>query len=269
MASIRLHVVVLAATVAAATVACTGTGSGGPPGDVRGGEGPPEVRVDVVEEHARQFDHDLAEREAGSQQEFAAATYITAHLQDAGYEVALRSVPFEDLVRSTNVVALPPAGGEPSAVVTVAYDTTSSAPPLGRDIGLFLEVARAAKVAEPQHSVQFVALAAELSASGGGNLGSRALAGELRDLEDPPPVVSLMEVSSGGFRAPGPAGDELNEIALAMDIPPARPLSESVIPVHLRASTVFVEVGIEHAIAAGGIEEVGRVVLAFLQDLGE
>lgn len=259
----RLHL--LACTIALLlAVSCTGDASDGAP-DAAAPEGPAEVRIDVVEEHAGEFDEDLSEREAGSQQEFAAATYITAHLQDAGYDVALRSVPFEDLVRSTNVVALPPGGGPPVAVVAVPYDTTPSAPRLGRDIGVFLELARAARVADPEHRVQFVALGAELTDSGGGNLGSRALAAELEDVDDKPVVISLMEVSSGGFRAPGPAGDELNEIAAGLELELARPLSEAILPAHLRATTIFTETGIEHAVAAGGLEEIGRVVLAYLQ----
>lgn len=222
------------------------------------------MRLEVVEDHAAQFDEELSERAAGTQQEFAAATYITAHLQKAGYKVALRSVPFKDLVRSTNVVALPPGGDDPRVVVTVAYDTTSSTPELGRDIGLFLELARAVKVADPDHDVEFAALAAEVTGIGDGNLGSRALADELEELEPPPAVVTLMEVSSGGFRAPGPAGDDLNEIALSLDIPAARPLSEPILPVHLRATNVFVEAGIDHAVAAGGVEEIAQVMLEFL-----
>ena len=245
--------------------ACTTGGDGEETGPNQA-EGPAEVQLEVVEEHARQFDDDLADREAGSQQEFAAATYMTAHLQQAGYDVALRSVPFKDLVRSTNVVALPPGGGDPAAVVVVPYDTTSSSPDMGHDIGLFLELARAANAADPVHGVQFVALGAELTTADGGNLGSRALADELADLEEPPMVISLMHVSDGGFRAPGAGGDVLNEIALSMDIPAARPLSESILPVHLRATSVFIEARIEHAIAAGGAEEVGRVMMEFFAD---
>lgn len=267
MGTSRVRLLALA-LLGAMLVSCTTGGGADDDGAAPEAEGPPEVRLEVVDEHARQFDDELADREAGTQQEFAAATYITAHLQQAGYDVALRSVPFKDLVRSTNVVALPPSGDEPSTVVTVAYDTTASSPELGRDIGLFLELARAVKVAEPEHDVQFVALAAEVTAASGGNLGSQALADELRDLEDPPLVVSLMEVSDGGFRAPGPAGDPLNEVAMSIGIPPARPLSESILPMHLRSTTVFVEAGIDHAIAAGGVEEVARVLLAYLQDDG-
>jgi hypothetical protein len=242
--------------------ACTGsTEDGSAPG---GPEGPAEVQLEVVDEHAAQFDEDLPDRPAGSQQEFAAATYITGHLQKAGYEVRLASVPYKDLVRSTNVVALPP-GGEPiEAVVTVLYDTASNMQPHGSDIGLFLELARAARAAEPEHHVQFVALGAEVTGESGGNLGSKTLADELAELDEKPPVIGLLEVSSGGFRAPGPAGDELNEIALEMDIPLARPLSEPLLPAYLRSTQVFLSANVPHAVAAGGVEEIGRVVLQYL-----
>src|SRR5688572_23168853 len=56
-------------------------------------EGPPEIQADVIARHAEQFESDLAERAPGSQEEFAAATYMTAHLQRAGYVVRLESVP--------------------------------------------------------------------------------------------------------------------------------------------------------------------------------
>ena len=244
------------------TGACTGAPEETPAGDAP--VGPAEVQVEAVEEHAAQFDEDLPERPAGSQQEFAAATYITGHLQRAGYEVRLASVPYKDLVRSTNVVALPP-GGEPiDAVVTVLYDTVPSMQPTGRDIGLFLELARAMRVQEPEHRIQFVALGAEVTTENGGALGSKTLATELSELEEKPPVIGLLEVDSGGFRAPGPAGDELNQIALDMDLPLARPLSEPLLPAYLRSTQVFIDADVPHAVAAGGIEEVGRVVLGYL-----
>ncbi|MDP9069089.1 MAG: hypothetical protein M3N53_12200 [Actinomycetota bacterium] len=252
------------ASFGAVAVLAACTGSEAEPAARADAPGPAEVQLDAVEEHARQFDEDLPQRPAGSQQEFAAATYITGHLQQAGYEVRLASVPYKDLVRSTNVVALPP-GGEPiEAVVTVLYDTTPSTPPHGRDIGLFLEIARALRVEEPNHRVQFVALGAEVTAENGGNLGSRALAEELAELEEKPPVIGLLEVPGGGFRAPGPAGDDLNRIALDLDLPLARPLSEPLLPAYLRATTIYAGERIPHAVAAGGVEEVGRVVLEFL-----
>lgn len=243
-------------------VACTGAPEDAPAGDAPAG--PSEVQLEAVEEHAVQFDEDLPQRPAGSQQEFAAATYITGHLQRAGYEVRLASVPYKDLVRSTNVVALPP-GGEPiDAVVTVLYDTVPSMQPTGRDIGLFLELARAMRVVEPEHHVQFVALGAEVTTENGGSLGSRTLAAELADLEEKPPVIGLLEVEGGGFRAPGPAGDDLNRVALEMELPLARPLSEPLLPAYLRSTQVFIEADVPHAVAAGGIEDVGRVVLEYL-----
>ena len=253
---------VVAILLVASMSACTGATEDAPAADAPAG--PAEVRLDVVAQHATQFDEELPQRPAGSQQEFAAATYITGHLQRSGYEVRLASVPYKDLVRSTNVVALPP-GGEPiEAVVTVPYDTVEDMQPHGRDIGLFLELARAMRVEDPEHHVQFVALGAELTAESGGALGSKTLADELADLDEAPPVIALLEVSSGGFRAPGPGGDELNEIALEMDLPLVRPPSESLLPAYLRSTEVFLDAGVSHAVAAGGVEEVGRVVLEYL-----
>ncbi|MFP5352691.1 MAG: hypothetical protein ACLGIB_09030 [Actinomycetota bacterium] len=242
--------------------ACTGEPERSLSGPVP--DGPAHVEVDAVGGHAAQFDEDLAERPAGSQQEFAAATYLTGHLQRAGYEVRLESVPFKDTVRSTNVVALTPGGGDPQAVVTVAYDTTSSAPPLGQDLGVFLELARALRVKDPDHNVEFVALGAELTITNGGNLGSRALARDLQGLDDPPPVITVMVVPGGGFRAPGPMGDELNAVAAELEVPLGRPLSVPIVPLHLKATEIFDSAGIGHAIAAGGIEEIGMVLLEYL-----
>lgn len=242
--------------------ACTGASED--PAPAEAAEGPPEVQIEAVEEHAAQFDEDLPERPAGSQQEFAAATYITGHLQQAGYEVRLASVPYKDLVRSTNVVALPP-GGEPiEAVVTVLYDTASNMEPNGRDLGLFLEIARALRVAEPDHQVQFVALAAEVTNQSGGNLGSKTLAGELADLDEKPPVIALLEVSGGGFEALGAGADELTQIAAEMDIPISRPSTGPPPPAYLRATEIFLAADVPHTVAAGGIDDLGRVLLGYL-----
>jgi len=248
--------------VVLAAAACT-TGSDDP-SPAPAPEGPAEVRLDAVTNHAAQFDEELDERPAGSQQEFAAASYLTGHLQRFGYEVRLDSVPFKDLVRSTNVVALPPGGGNPAAVVTIAYDTTPSAPALGRDLGLFLELARALRVLEPAHNVQFVALGAELTDIGGGNLGSRALAGELRNAEADPAVIAIMTVPGGGFGAQGSAGDELDRVAAELGLSLSRPQSVPILPVHLRAAENFAEARVPHTIAAGGVEEVAGVLLEHL-----
>ncbi|MFN2388856.1 MAG: hypothetical protein ABR575_04540 [Actinomycetota bacterium] len=165
--------------------------------------GSPEIDPRVVRAHAEQFDTDVPLRPAGSQEEFAAATYLTGHLQQAGYVVRLDAVPVEDLVRSTNVVALPE--GRVETVVVVPYDTGPDGGG-GSSLGLFLELARALEVAAPDHRVQFVALGADLTPVGGGQLGARALVRELeeRDL-DPgilaPTVCERCPVTASGASA--------------------------------------------------------------------
>jgi hypothetical protein len=119
------------------------------------------VQADVVDDHAAQFDDSLDDRLAGSQQEFAAATYILGHLQTAGYVPLLDPVPVQDLVRSTNVVAEPPSGERPQVVVTVAYDTRPESRPAGAALGLWLELARSLYARDREHAVEFVALGAE------------------------------------------------------------------------------------------------------------
>lgn len=155
--------------------------------------GPPEIQDDIVTRHATQFEDDVPQRPAGSQQEFAAATYITGHLQQAGYLVELDAVPVEDTVRSTNVVALPPSGEEPEIIVTVAYDTPGSVRE-ARTIGTFLELARALRVAVPEHSVEFVALGAELTNVNGGSLGSSRLVEVLKDRNLKPEIIVIVDV---------------------------------------------------------------------------
>jgi hypothetical protein len=172
-----------------ALVAC------GSSGDVRplsSPTGPAEIEDAAVQLHAEQFDDDLPDRPAGSQQEFAAASYITAHLQSAGYLVKLDAVPVEDTVRSSNVVALPPDGDAPELVVAIGYDTTEDVRGFGRGIGVFLELARALRVAVPEHPVEFVALGAEHTNINGGQLGSRRLIRLLRDAEVDPEIVQIV-----------------------------------------------------------------------------
>ncbi len=120
----------------------------------------PEIRRAAVEQHARQFDEELPVREAGSQEELAAASYITGHLQLAGYTVSFDDVPLGNLVESSNIIALPPSGDEPQAVVVVAYDSDRGSRE-GTAIGLFLEAARALSFRLPEHDVSFVALGAQ------------------------------------------------------------------------------------------------------------
>lgn len=149
--------------------------------------GPPEVQLDVVARHAEQFDVELPDRRAGSQEELAAASYILGHLQLAGFSPYLDGVPVQDQVRSTNVVALPPSGAEPRYLVAVAYDTGARHDDRGRYIGLFLELARAIEVAEPDHAVAFVAVGAESA----DRRGTRRLAQYLLDRGFDPTIFTI------------------------------------------------------------------------------
>jgi hypothetical protein len=190
-----------------ALAACTSSGVIRPISDPTG---PPTIEPAAVEQHAEQFDVDLPERRAGSQQEFAAASYITAHLQSAGYVVKLDAVPVEDLVRSSNVVALPPSGEAPELVVAIGYDTTERVSDFGEGLGVFLEVARALRVDVPEHSVQFVALGAEHTTLNDGALGSRRLVRVLQDAEVDPEIVQI--VMRTGIPAFEKAGYETNAV---------------------------------------------------------
>ncbi|MQA99482.1 MAG: hypothetical protein GEU78_04210 [Actinobacteria bacterium] len=148
--------------------------------------------IEDVRRHAEQFDQDLRHRPAGSQQEFAAATYLLGHLQRAGYVVQLDYVPVKDLVRSTNVVAQAPRG-EPRVVVVIPYDGRGG----GEGIGVFLETARALRVRAADHAVEFVALGAERATVSGGLLGSRRLARRLLDDGVEATIVELTGVGTG------------------------------------------------------------------------
>ena len=167
--------------------ACIGGGADAPRPEFTP-EGPPQVQSEVIERHAEQFEQDLATRPAGSQQEFAAATYLTAHLQQGGYVVRLEDVPVANTVRSSNVIGLPPSGADPRIVVTVSYDTPSDRPDRDAgDIGAFLEVARALRVTQADHDVEFVALGAQSEDM----LGARRLAQLLIEAEVEPQIVHL------------------------------------------------------------------------------
>ena len=179
--------------------------------------GPPSIEPDAIEAHAAQFEEELWDRSAGSQEEFAAATYITAHLQQAGYVVEFDSVPVADTVRSTNVVALPPSTEDPEFLVTVAYDKGSD----DRAIGVFLELARALNVVEPGHSVEFAALGAETAEVEGGSLGTRRMIKLLQDRELDPEVIAvggsdvtqeLFEAAGFEYSSADPDGPELLEL---------------------------------------------------------
>lgn len=225
--------------------ACAGGGQPAP--EVAAG-GPPVVRAEVIERHAAQFDRgELRSRPAGSQQELSAATYILGHLQRAGYAVRLEGVPVKDLVSSTDVIALPPSGGSPSEVVTVAYDTEVDARGFGADIGLFLELARALRVVDPRHEVMFAALGAENTRIGGGGLGSRRLIRLLDEGRADPAVIAITNVG------PGPVCIEDRATPGCEAGPPAGP---------------YAEAGLERTPASGPPEALGRALLDLLGDPG-
>jgi nitroreductase len=187
--------------------ACSG-GPRGAPSPVA--TGAPEVSPALVTTHAAEFDAEVPERHPGSDQEFAAASYILGHLQLAGYGTFLDAVPVEDLVRSTNVVAFPSAG-DPTRLVVVDYGTAPGRDPDPTSIGLLLELARALQVVEPDHSVGFVALGAAAPADDEISLGARRLARFLQERALEPTIVQL-EVSIDGppGKAYGAFSDAIN-----------------------------------------------------------
>ena len=210
--------------------------------------GPPSIQLDAVEAHADQFEEELPNREAGSQQEFAAATYITAHLQQAGYVVEFDSVPVADAVRSTNVVALPPSTEDPEYLVVVAYDRAGSP----ASIGAFLEIARALRVSVPGHSVEFVAVGAQDTAEGAAQLGARRLIKLLQDRELTPHVVEIMGLDDD----PGvvfAAGDAESDIA--DDFPPPSP-----------EESLYEAAGFDYTWVSGGGPSAARAVFEFLEE---
>ena len=218
--------------------------------------GPPSIRADDVANHADQFDTDVPIRPAGSQEELAAATYISGHLQLAGYVVFLDGVPVQDLVRSTNVVARAPSGDAPEVVVMVPYDTTEEFPTDGLALGLFLELARALRVAEGNHGVSFTALGAEHAALGQRNLGSRRAAQELLDDKADPLIVSLARIVEGAcIEVSASPGAEV-PFGANVDCDP--------LPASPSQPDVFAEAGFDHVTISGDPIAVGDILLDFL-----
>lgn len=225
--------------------------------------GPPRVRQETVEQHARQFDEEEPERLAGSQQELAASVYVVAHLTEAGYVSRLDAVPVQDLVRSTNVVALPPSGAEPRAIVAVAYDRSPESDPNGLAIGVWLEVARALRAIEPDHSIEFVALGAEDTTVEGGRLGSRRLANQLTDEGESPEIFVVGEV--GDAKDPellvaGAAAPALEGIAAPLGLATGDAAMTG-------AAEVFTEAGFTTTVVGGTPEGLGPVLLEHLAGL--
>ncbi|HEV2757094.1 MAG TPA: M28 family peptidase [Actinomycetota bacterium] len=227
--------------------------------------GPPEIEPATIERHAAQFDEEEPVREPGSQQELAASAYIVAHVTDAGYVFRLDAVPVRDLVRSTNVVALPPGGEEAGTIVVAGYDSTETSEPNGHAIGVWLEVARALRVVDRAHGVQFVALGAEETQTGDGRLGSRRLAQQLSDDGRSPAIVVIGNVEAGGERVEvsGAAEEAIRGEAASAGVP------VRVVATGEGSGTagVFTAAGFDTTLVEGGAEAVARVLLAHLATL--
>lgn len=251
------------ALVVALVVSSACAGPTGRPQTQTESAGPPEVRLAAVRAHSEQFDQDDPRRPAGSQGEGIAATYLLGHLQQSGYEVYLDPVPVSNLVSSTNVVALPAAGDEPSVVVVVPYDTAPRTPDNSPALGLFLEVARALKVSRESAAVEFVALGAERTGVSGGRLGSRRLAQFMRDRAQHPVVVSLEDVTLGE-RGPvvvrGGASEDIHAAARAAGMAARTGAGDS------PTLEVFGAAGFRSAALGGPAGSAGPVLLEYLVD---
>jgi hypothetical protein len=246
-----LRIVCLVSVLSLALASC-GRGTGADPVARTTASGPASVRTEVVLRHARQFE-ELGDRPAGSQSEFAAATYITGHLQQAGYVVRLDAVPVENLVRSSNVVALPPSPAPPEIVVTAPYDTGPASAAGGDAVAVLLEVARALRVAAPDHRVEFVALGAEFARSEGGSLGSRRAIRVLQEEDASPQIVQLLGSSSPDVAAEGPAAGALCD--------PSSCDSRIAYPVD-----PFMKAGFDRTLVDGPPEALGPLLLDYLEE---
>ena len=223
--------------------------------------GDPTIDPDQVARH-EQLDDEIPNRPAGSQQEFAAATYLTAHLQKAGYIVELDPVPVSDAVRSTNVVALPPNEDDPRFCVVVGYDTGLAGDP-GASVAAFLELARALRVAVPDHPVEFVALGAEQTDASGGALGARRLIKILEDRKQTPAVIEIFAGARSGWKPysynNGPVGSELFHFYLPKGEDMTMELA--VTP----ATDWFSKAGFDYSVVTGDATVVAEKLLEFLR----
>jgi hypothetical protein len=219
-------------------------------------EGPPEIRYDVVRQHALQFDVDIPDRPPGSQHELAAASYILGHLQLAGYSPRLDSVPVKDAVNSTNVVAFPPNGSKPKFLVTIPYDTGDPTVQKGHELGLFLELARALTVANPDHQVGFVALGAESADA----RGSRRLAQFLLDEDVDPSVILIKHDPSvqGSFYTFGACMGPVEGGIYASSF------TDSACRDMDAHNSVFSDAGFQFTFVAGDIQRMGTALFDFL-----
>jgi hypothetical protein len=228
--------------------------------------GPPQLRSEVIQRHVEEFGSVLADRRAGTAGEGAASAYVLGHLQQAGYVVLLDSVPLADLIRSTNIVAQPPSGDAPEVVVAVPYDEPppgSSARSYDEALALMLELARALRVSNPDHSVEFVALGAEFVADGGalnGRLGSRRLAQSLLD-SGASPLIVLLDTGSPTPRLRGDVPSGLEDVTTegqGEDPSPGEGMGPGT------SAEVFRRAGFDVVVVAGPLADVGAMLLRYL-----
>lgn len=257
-----VRAIIVSLVVIATCSACSGASNRAPEAQP---SGPAQIQLDVVEEHARQFDEDLALRVAGSQQEFAASAYILAHLQRAGYVARLEPVPVSDLVRSTDVIAVRPGDEQPTVVVGVAYDNAPGAAPSGASLGLFLELARSLVIAQPQHSTWFVALGAQSTALQGGSLGTKALARLLSE-EETAPLIVLIGPASNAIVIGGSASEELSDYAMTVGAIAQFDHAPPVLP--RRTERLFGRDDVRYATVEGPPDRIGPLLLGFLEERG-
>lgn len=246
--------------LAVVATACTGETQKFETPDVAG---PARIQMDVVADHARSFDEEVPQRVAGSQEEQAAAAYLTGTLQQNGYFVRLESVPVADVVRSTNLIAEPAGAPVPQAMVVVPYGTDEGHPSNGLTLGLFLELARALNVEIPEHAVHFVALGAEYADVQGGALGSRRLTRFMLDEGWSPLVIQVLPLEVG--ESVSVSGDRAQEVVDAMTAITG-PFTEFDPGAELRGDPdVFAAAGFEHLLISGDAEKVGEVLLEYLR----
>lgn len=224
--------------------------------------GPSIVRMDVARDHAEQFDRDVPQRPGGSQEEQAAASYLTGTLQQNGYFVRLDAVPVADVVRSTNIIAQPSGAPVPEVVVTLPYDTDEQHQSEGLALGVFLELSRALNVVEPKHAVHFVALGAEYSDEGGGSLGSRRLARFMLDEGWDPLVIQLIDIREG--ESPAVAGDRADDLVETMTAMTG-PFVEFDRGDIEMSPDVFRSAGFDRMLVTGDPEKLAEVLLDYLR----
>jgi hypothetical protein len=256
----RTETFVLALLLSAPMMAACAGGSIS--GDLADAEGPPHVEMSTLREHAEQFDTDVPVRIAGSQEEQAAAGYITGTLQRNGYLVRLEAVPVGDLVNSSNLIGQPADVESPQVIVVVSYGTDEDGDEDGLALGLLLELARALNVEEANHEVFFVGVGADDAEVEAGYLGSRRLARMMLDEDWDPLVIQLTDIDEGGQL--GASGDRADEFIEAMTATtgPFVEFDRGSVDVDV---DVFAKAGFDSLLIAGDAEKLAEVLLDYLR----